>query len=98
DSVGGDVSFWDCAGGLVARLKRPDSGTVMQDRDGNNVAEVLTEALEASESWRFRSRVTLSAEPKLAGEAGEKLTTLVQDPESSGAAFQITVEILGKVA
>lgn len=95
DFESGEVSFWDCASGLVARLKRPDSGTVMQDRDGNNVAEVTTESLEASESWKMRSRVTLSAEPALAGEAGEKLATLVQ--ENSGVAFQITVEILGKV-
>jgi hypothetical protein len=95
DFTGGEVSFWDCAGGLVARLKSPDSGTVMQDRDGNNVAEVTTESLEASETWQQRKRVTLSGEPQLAGEAGEKLATLVQ--ENSGVAFQITVEILGKV-
>merc|ERR1719382_43794 len=86
----GEISFYDCAEGIVARLKRPADGTKIQDRDGNNVAEVDEEKLEGSE------RVTIRAEAPLAGEAGEKLAT-IEGEASSGVAYEITVEIHGKV-
>jgi hypothetical protein len=41
------------------------------------------------------STLTLSGEPKLAGEVGEKLATIIQ--EQDGAAFQLSVEIYGQV-
>jgi hypothetical protein len=85
DATTAELTIYDCGGGLIARLLKPATGTVVQDRDGDNVAELRFEG----------STLTLSGEPKLAGEVGEKLATITQ--EQDGAAFQLSVEIYGQV-
>jgi len=87
DLMSGELSFWDCAGGLIASLKKPATGTVIRNRAGDNVAEVGVES---------EAKVKLSGEAQLAGEAGEHLATMVR--ESQGPLVKkITVEIQGAV-